>query len=73
LLQGGLTVELQKKAAWRKGNIVLVVLAVLTLVEFAVAIYVPSAVLLFIIALLKAAIILQAFMHVYRLWREEDH
>lgn len=65
--------ELQKRAAWRKGNIVLAVLAALTLLEFVVALYVPSAVLLFIIALLKAAIILQAFMHVYRLWREEEH
>ncbi len=65
--------ELQKRETWRKGNIVLAILAALTLLEFVVALYVPSAVLLFIIALLKAAIILQAFMHVYRLWREEEH
>ncbi len=30
-------------------------------------------VLLFIIALLKAAVIIQNFMHIARLWREESH
>lgn len=66
-------VEIQKKAAWRQGNIVVIILALLTVVEFIVALYIPSAVLLFIIALLKAVLILQFFMHVYRLWREGEH
>jgi heme/copper-type cytochrome/quinol oxidase subunit 4 len=66
-------VELQKKAAWRQGNIVVVLLAVLTIIEFVIAIVSGSIVFLFIVALIKAAIIVQVFMHVYRLWREENH
>jgi len=33
----------------------------------------PSAIFLLLIALVKAALIVQFFMHVYRLWREESH
>jgi cytochrome c oxidase subunit 4 len=63
-----------KKAAMRRGNIVLLILALLTIVEFAIALYMESAVLLLIVALLKAAVVVWVFMHVYRLWRgEEDH
>ncbi len=63
----------QKKAAFRQGNIVVLLLAVLTIAEFAIAIKSGSTVFLFIIALIKAAIIVQVFMHVSRLWREESH
>jgi hypothetical protein len=38
-----------------------------------VALAYPSAVFLLLIALIKAAIIVQFFMHIYRLWREESH
>lgn len=63
-----------KKAAMRRGNIVLLILALLTIVEFAIALYMDSTVLLLIMALLKAAVVVWVFMHVYRLWRgEEDH
>ena len=62
-----------KSTAYRRGVNVFVVLAVLTAVEYAVALSLHSTVLLFIIALLKAAAIVQYFMHVYRLWREESH
>ncbi|MBK8988533.1 MAG: cytochrome C oxidase subunit IV family protein [Chloroflexi bacterium] len=65
--------ELQKKAAWRQGNIVAILLVVLTIIEFVIAIVNGSAVFLFIVALIKAAIIVQVFMHVYRLWRAEEH
>lgn len=65
--------DLQKKAAMRQGNIVIAVLALLTIVEFVVAILQGTAVFLFIIALIKAALVVQYFMHVYRLWREENH
>ncbi len=63
----------KKKAAFRQGNIVVLLLAVLTAVEFWIALVSGSAVFLFVVALIKAGVILQVFMHVYRLWREENH
>jgi cytochrome c oxidase subunit IV len=63
-----------KKAAMRRGNLVLLILALLTIVEFGIALYMDSTVLLLIMALLKAAVVVWVFMHVFRLWRgEEDH
>ncbi len=62
------------KKEWRVGWIVFIGLMVLTAVEFAIAnLPNPSAVLLIIIGLIKAALIVYFFMHVYRLWREEKH
>lgn len=55
------------------GVITLIILAVLTVAEFFIAAYVPSAILLLIVALIKAAIIVQNFMHIARLWRGESH
>jgi hypothetical protein len=49
------------------------VLAVLTALEYWVSISFNSGVLLLIIALVKAALIIQNFMHIARLWREESH
>jgi hypothetical protein len=63
----------KKAAAYRLGLITLIVLAVLTIAEFFVSIYLGSLVLLFIIAVIKAAVIVQNFMHITRLWREESH
>lgn len=57
----------------RRILIVFLVLVVLTGIEFAIAIYLKSAALLFIVALIKAALIVNYFMHVYRLWRPESH
>lgn len=63
----------KKAAAFRLGIIILVLLAILTAVEYAVAIYLANAtILLFIIGLLKAAPILQGFMHMSSLWSEEE-
>ncbi len=63
----------KKAAAYRLGLITLVILAVLTIGEYFVSIYLGSLVLLFIIAVIKAAVIVQNFMHITRLWREESH
>ena len=63
----------KKAAAYRLGWITLIILAVLTIIEFIVAVYMGALVLLFIIALLKAAVIVQNFMHIARLWQEESH
>lgn len=62
-----------KAAAYRLGVITLLILAVLTVVEFFVAVYLGSAVLLLIIALIKAVVVINNFMHIARLWREESH
>lgn len=63
----------KKAAAMRLGWLTLVILAVLTIIEFFVSIYLGSLVLLFIVAVVKAAVIVQNFMHITRLWREESH
>jgi len=62
-----------KKAAKRIGIYVFLALMVLTLIEFAVGVYLNSTMGLFITMLLKSALIVYYFMHVYRLWREESH
>lgn len=63
----------KKAAAYRLGVITLLILGVLTIVEFVAAVYLESLVLLFIVALVKGAVIVQNFMHISRLWREESH
>ncbi|MBX7251259.1 MAG: hypothetical protein K1X50_04690 [Candidatus Promineofilum sp.] len=63
----------RKAAAYRLGLITLLILAVLTAVEYFVSVYTGSLILLLIIALIKAAIIVNNFMHITRLWREESH
>jgi cytochrome c oxidase subunit 4 len=68
-------VEERKSAAYRQGLYVFLGLAVLTVAEYFVSIWTDgSAVLLLIIAVFKAGVIANFFMHIYRLWRtEEDH
>ena len=63
--------EAKKAAAFRRGIVVLIVLAILTAVEYYVSLSQASMVVMFLIALLKAAAILQYFMHVRKLWSEE--
>ncbi|MFN2103993.1 MAG: cytochrome C oxidase subunit IV family protein [Candidatus Promineifilaceae bacterium] len=63
-----------KSNALRRGTWTFLILMVLTLVEFAVANFMgASIILLFLIALVKAAMIVWVFMHMARLWREESH
>ncbi len=63
-----------KAAAYRLGLTTLLILAVLTAVEYVVGINMTNpATVLFVIALVKAAVVVQNFMHIYRLWREESH
>lgn len=61
-----------KRSAFRLGIYVFLALAVLTVVEYWIGATFNSAVVLFIIALVKAALIIQYFMHVARLWQEES-
>jgi hypothetical protein len=63
-----------KAAAYRLGFTTLLILAVLTAVEYFIGVSMSNpATALFVIALVKAAVVVQNFMHVYRLWREESH
>ena len=62
-----------RKADYRQGVMVLIGLAVLTVLEFVVAVILQGSVsLLFIIVLAKAGLILQYFMHVNRVWSDEE-
>ncbi|HSH03743.1 MAG TPA: cytochrome C oxidase subunit IV family protein [Anaerolineae bacterium] len=59
--------------AYRTIFIIFLVLGALTVGEFFVAAAYPSAFFLMAIALAKSVLIVYFFMHVYRLWRPEDH
>ena len=65
--------EDRKAADFRQIYTIFLILVVLTIAEFIVSITLESAVLLVLIALAKAALIVHFFMHLYRLWREEEH
>jgi len=69
----GLDQGLRKKRAeaYREGILTFIGLAVLTAIEFAASVWLGSLVLLFITALLKAALIIQYFMNVSRVWKQE--
>jgi len=60
-----------KSASWNQGLLIFIYLAVLTGLEFFIALTMDSAPLLVLMALVKAALVLYYYMHVYRL-NEED-
>ena len=69
----------KKSGIYNRGIITAVVLAILTIIEsfgyfrsLGVPVFEPSTVVLMLIAILKAGIILNYFMHIYRLWRSEE-
>jgi heme/copper-type cytochrome/quinol oxidase subunit 4 len=62
-----------RKSAYRQGILVLIALAVLTALEFWIASAAGgSIVFLFILALAKAGLIVQYYMHLGHLWTEEE-
>ena len=61
-----------ERLAFRRGWIVLIVLAMLTAVEITIAIRLQSITILFVIILIKAAIIVQNFMHVSEVFASEE-
>mgnify|MGYP005837822693 CR=1 FL=1 len=63
--------SVRKAAAVRKGVIIAVVLAVLTLIEFVVGLVFPNPLILLTLAVLKAVIVIQFFMHVSRVFARE--
>ena len=67
----------KRSAAYRSTIAVGLVLAVLTVVEYFAAVYmaemqIDSTAVLFLLALFKAVAVLNYFMHVSRLWRQEE-
>jgi hypothetical protein len=67
-------VQASKTAAFRRGVLTFLALAVLTIVELAVGTATGgSFALLYVIGLIKAALIVQSFMHVSSLWRGGSH
>jgi cytochrome c oxidase subunit 4 len=66
------TMSNRKAAAFRLSVIVAVVLAVLTVVEYYAALNFNSTVILFLLAMFKAVAVLNYFMHVSRLWKQEE-
>lgn len=68
-------VEKKKKSEYRRNFYVFLALAALTILEFGVAIGLGDrgTVALLIIALVKAGLIVQFFMHISRVWSKEEH
>jgi undecaprenyl pyrophosphate phosphatase UppP len=65
--------EEKKKISFRLGIVVLLILAVLTVVEFVVAtINIPWIWILYVIALVKAWFVIKHYMHFPRLFTEEE-
>ncbi|MCC6166816.1 MAG: cytochrome C oxidase subunit IV family protein [Caldilineaceae bacterium] len=61
-----------RAAAYRFSATVALVLAVLTIVEFYAALHFNSTIVLFLLALFKAVAVINYFMHVSRLWTQEE-
>lgn len=61
-----------RAAAYGRSAIVALVLAVLTIAEYYAALHFNSTVVLFLLALFKAVAVLNYFMHVSRLWTQEE-
>jgi hypothetical protein len=63
-----------RRQAYRRSALIALGLAVLTVLEYFVAVQLESAIFLMLIAVFKAVIVIQAYMHVSRLWSpEEEH
>lgn len=61
-------------STYRRNFNVFLALAVLTVLEYVISTQLGgSFVVLVLIALVKAGLIVNYFMHVYRLWRQERH
>lgn len=62
-----------KSIALRQGVYVFIGLAILTVIEFYMGLWEWGLAPLMLVALLKAALVVHFYMHVYRLWQEESH
>src|SRR5512140_1416499 len=59
-----------EKDAMRQGVIIFIFLAVLTALEFFIAVEIQAVVLLLLVALIKVSLVMYYYMHVYKLGRE---
>jgi len=64
--------HMDKKAALNQGVIIFAFLAVLTALEFFVAVAIGSVALLAVVALVKAGLVVYYYMHIYRLNRADE-
>jgi heme/copper-type cytochrome/quinol oxidase subunit 4 len=62
--------RMKKSAAVRQGLVILGILAALTLIEYFVGVFLPWGWLL-LLALIKAVVVVQYFMHVSRVFSSE--
>lgn len=60
-----------KGAAFRLIFTIAVILAFFTVVEYYVGLHLPSTVLLFLLALVKAWLVVYFYMHISRVWSSE--
>jgi cytochrome c oxidase subunit 3 len=63
---------LDKKSALNQGVTIFIYLTVLTLLEYGLAVALPSVPLLVVVALIKAGLVAYYYMHIYKL-NQEDH
>ena len=63
----------RKSALYREGIIVAIVLAVVTVIEYYVALNLNSFAIMMILAVLKAILVVNYFMHIRSLWSEDEH
>ncbi|MEJ5314591.1 MULTISPECIES: cytochrome C oxidase subunit IV family protein [Anaerolinea] len=61
----------EKKMELRRGVLVFVVLAVLTVIEYFLGTHGAPGIFLWLIALLKAGLVIWFYMHIQRAFREE--
>lgn len=61
----------KRRTAYGMSAGVAIALAILTVIEYFVALFTPSAIVLFLIALVKGYAVVVFFMHVARLWKPE--
>ncbi len=62
-----------KAAAFRTSITVALILAVLTVIEYFLALSYPVAAPLLLIGLVKAYFVVNSYMHISRLWTAEEH
>jgi len=63
---------LDKKSALNQGVTIFIYLAVLTVLEYGLAIALPNVILLAVVALIKAGLVAYYYMHIYKL-NQDDH
>ncbi len=61
-----------KNKAYTISAVVAVFLAVVTVIEYVIALYTSSAVILLLLGLVKAYAVVNYFMHISRLWSSEE-